>query len=80
MDTLYKFELRIERLDSGGYTSNGRYFGTGQPLYYFEGEVEVTHADGSPGWRLRSDWIRADNRADAKAQIRAQYPKARFYN
>lgn len=27
-----------ERLDRGGYTSQGRYFGTGKPLYRFDKE------------------------------------------
>jgi hypothetical protein len=63
-----RFYLRRVRLDSGGYDNGGAYWGTGQPLYYWEGEDS-----GS------SDYIRARGRADAKRQIRENCPEARFF-
>lgn len=77
--SLYKFELRRVRLDRGGYTSNGRYFGQGAPLYEYCGEVEGLTIRGEPSVRLRCDHVRAYSRDEAKTILRAQYPKARFY-
>jgi len=80
MDTLYMFTLRREYLNKGGYTSSGRYFGTGEPLYYFEGEIQYnTHTFTVTSTRWVHKHIRATNREDAKAQIKALYPQARFY-
>lgn len=82
MDKLtYKFELRRVRLNRGGYDEYGRYFGIGQPLYRYAGKVEGMGEDGAPAvFTISGKHIRAKDRADAKAQIRAQYRKARFYN
>jgi hypothetical protein len=41
--------VRRERLDRGGYTSSGKYFGIGAPLFHYEGEWEATKA-----WNDRS--------------------------
>lgn len=53
------FNLQRVRLDRGGYDSGGSYWGIGAPLY--------TYGNGA-------DWnyLRAQDRADAKAQIRAK--------
>jgi|SRR5436190_20049161 len=62
--------LRRIRLDSGGYDPGGAYWGLGAPLYWA----------GNCGDGLDVDmFLRARNRDDAKAQIRADYPGARFY-
>lgn len=51
-----------ERLNSGGYTRQGVYFGVGSPLYFFQDE------DGA-----HSDYIRASDRQDAIEQVRQIY-------
>ena len=44
-----KFTLTRVRLNSGGYTSSGEYFGIGQPLYHYEAEYPDTwNADHVP--------------------------------
>lgn len=74
--TPLKFYLRKVRLDSGGYDSNGTYFGTGDPLYWYADE------DGNVDAVLRLDssfhTIKGE-RASAKFKIRGKYPNARFY-
>lgn len=63
-----KLYVRKVRLDSGGYDSNGTYFGTGDPLYW------VASADGS------IDRVcRARDRYDAASKALRWYPNARFY-
>ena len=65
-----KMTLRRSYLDSGGYDKNGTYFGRGGgPLYWYASE------DGSIDGMLR-----AKDRETAKAEIRKEYPEARFYN
>jgi len=64
-----KVTLQRVRLDSGGYDPQGAYWGIGQPLYWAatdDGELDTT--------------LRADDRDDAKAQVREIIPGARFYN
>jgi hypothetical protein len=63
-----KLTLRRSYLDSGGYDSNGTYFGYGQPLYWYASQ------DGTIDGMLR-----AASREDAKAQVLKSYPKARFF-
>lgn len=63
-----KLYLRRSYLDQGGYDCNGTYFGTGAPLYW------CADADGEIDFMLR-----ALDRADAKRQVLALYPNARFY-
>lgn len=63
-----KLYLRRSYLDNGGYDCNGTYFGIGTPLYW------VASEDGEIDYVLR-----ARSRNDAKAQVLATYPKARFY-
>ena len=65
-----KFSLRRVRLNSGGYDSYGRYWGTGQPLFYYE-DVSVNHD-------YVNDFIRADSREHAKEKPLAKYPNATF--
>lgn len=64
-----KITLRRVRLDSGGYDSNGTYFGTGEPLYWAAddaGDYDAT--------------FRAADRNAAKAIVRETFPVARFHN
>jgi hypothetical protein len=64
----YKFHLYNVRLDSGGYDDGGAYWGIGQRLYCLESACgDVTQ------------YMRADDRKDAKEQSKAMYPKARFF-
>ena len=60
--------LRRVRLDSGGYDSNGTYFGCGAPLYWCaddSGEIDFM--------------LRASSREEAKREVREVYSTARFY-
>lgn len=66
-----RFYLRRERLNSQGYDSQGLYFGIGKPLFWFEDENR---------WEDQCGYLRAWNREEAKEQIRAIEPKARFFN
>lgn len=63
-----KLFLRKVRLDSGGYDSNGTYFGRGLPLYW------AASADNEVDYMLR-----AQSRAAAKALVWKDYPEAYFY-
>lgn len=63
-----KLYLRRVILDSGGYDSNGTYFGHGDPLYWYadkDGNVDAV--------------LRARDRDQAKAKIRFSYKNAKFY-
>jgi len=64
-----KLRLRRVYLNSGGYDPLGTYFGQGAPLYWYASD------DGRIDAMLRA----SDGRGGAKMQIRAFYPKARFY-
>ncbi len=80
METLYKFRVYRERLNSGGYTDRGRYFGAGgEPLYYYVGEVEYRPTDRPPSTETTEGWARAADRTEIKAYLRALYPQAKFY-
>jgi len=59
--------IRKVRLNQGGYTDDGIYFGVGKPLYYFQDE------DG-----FYKDYLRASDRADAIEQVRDFYPTAKI--
>lgn len=67
-DAPIKLTLRKVSLDSGGYDSNGTYFGWGEPLFWYANEDCTI-----------DDMLRAVNRDEAKRMIREQYPHARFY-
>lgn len=62
--TTEKVYLNKVALDRGGY-SQGRYFGQGEPLYYF---------DNRDSW----GYFRARDRKDAKAKLRARCPRIKF--
>jgi len=63
-----KLHIRRVSLNSGGYDSNGTYFGLGPPLYWIAddgGEVDFM--------------TRARDHADARRQAAIECPNARFY-
>lgn len=61
--------LQIERirLNSGGYTSFGRYFGQGDPLFH------VTDDEGDVDFH-----VRAADRNAAKREVLRMYPQAKL--
>ena len=75
-DEACKVRLSVVRLNRGGYESADPfvYWGTGEPLYHWEAIPSVDDVvDADFGW------LRASDRDDAKEQVRAMYPNARFY-
>ncbi len=62
-----KVNLQRVHIDRGGYDSGGAYWGLGAPLYW------CCNEDGEEGF------IRARDRSDAKRQILALVPDAKFY-
>jgi hypothetical protein len=68
-----KFTLRRHYLNAQGYDGSGCYYGAGAPLYWWASDDKI---DGE----YRDGYLRARNRADAKAQVRKLYPAAQFYN
>ena len=62
-----KMYLYRKTLNSGGYDENGRYFGRGEPLWFF-------HDNGNNFGHLR-----ATSRAAAKAKLKAKCPTTKFY-
>jgi hypothetical protein len=54
-----------QRLNAGGYTSDGKYFGSGAPLFHVYGPWPVDF------------YIRAADRAAAKRLVLTGYPKAK---
>jgi hypothetical protein len=74
MTTKIKVFLRKLRINKGGYTDVGEYFGTGEPLYeyyYLENDFYTNFKH-----------IRARDREHAKEMIRKAYYgyEVRFYN
>lgn len=67
-DDAKPFRLVRCPLDSGGYDRGGAYWGLGAPLYYFEGPLSDI-----------SGYVRGRTREIAKAEVRKQHPKAKFY-
>lgn len=63
-----KLYLRKIYLNQGGYDSNGTYFGTGTPLWWY------ADADG-----LVDAMVRASDRGTAIQMIRQAYPLATFF-
>jgi len=63
-----KFRLYRERLDAGGYTRWGQYFGVGEPLYCFHDDAQDYMG-----------FVRGATRDDAKAAVRREFPRATFY-
>lgn len=72
-----KFSLYHIRLNSGGYDSTGSYWGIGLPLYFAQSDGEC---DTYSGKKEIEFYLRAYNRSNAKGQILAEYPGAKFYN
>jgi hypothetical protein len=74
----FKFRVQRVRLDRGGYDEGGAYWGIGQPLYI---------ADADPIWIEEEDreiegprfYFRANDRDDAKEEVKHKYPNARFF-
>ena len=62
-----KVSVTHERLNQGGYTRDGVYFGIGQPLYFMQDE------DG-----FFDDYFRASDRIEAVEIARERYPNARI--
>ena len=58
----------------GDYDAGGAYWGGGEPLYWWS--IAITAGDSTDEC---SGFIRARNRAAAKAKITALQPHARFY-
>ncbi|OSI20090.1 hypothetical protein BST65_35270 [Bradyrhizobium canariense] len=71
-----KVSLQRVRLNSGGYTDRGHYYGTGAPLFYFFCEDMPQHSWGRDGF------FRASDRAAAKTHVRSLplMSECRFYN
>ena len=63
-----KVSLRRIRLNQGGYTDWGRYFGNVSGTTFYE-----YYDDKMLGW------VRATDREDAKRQLLYLYPSAKFY-
>jgi hypothetical protein len=77
MNEQYKGKVTLQRirLNSGGYTKDGFYYGLGQPLWWYcADEVKHTLAEVS-------GYFRAVNRTAAKAYVRAipLLKECRFY-
>ena len=70
--TPWRFYLERVRLNRGGYDDGGAYWGAGAPLYRYA-------ATEAPNGECPEGFLRAADRAAAKAQILASYPAARFF-
>lgn len=70
-----KFTLRRVVINHQGYELPGGFtqWGVGAPLYVYE-------HDGDQVWDYKHGHIRAYDRDDAKAKVRAMFPGAKFYN
>ena len=73
--TYSKFTLHHVRLNQGGYTDSGEYYGSGQPLYEYSAEIYSSDSK----WDSVGGVIRADDREHAKSKILSRFPNARFY-
>lgn len=63
-----KVSLQTVRINSGGYDSGGAYWGLGRLLYWAGSDCGTVDL-----------WFRASDRPEAKANVRKQFPNARFY-
>jgi len=61
--------VQKQRLNGGGYTDDGIYFGIGEPLYYAQDEEGI--------W---GDYYRASCREEAVEIARNRYPLAKIRN
>ena len=64
-----KMYLRRIPLNGGGYDSGGAYWGVGQRLYGYAASDDSVNG-----------FIRANDRGDAKEQVRTKYPVVTFFN
>lgn len=69
-DYVGKISVRRERLNSGGYTADGTYFGVGSPLYFVQDEDGHCLPHGH--------YFRAQDREDAVAIARRMFPKGKI--
>ncbi len=71
---IIKVALHKVRLNQGGYTDKGRYFGIGQPLFHYSYYLDEYEHEND---------IRANNREHARTilelQIKNKGHKASFY-
>ena len=71
-DDNYRFHLQRIIFVDGGYDRAGTYWGvSGERLYGYMGYSD-------DGIQVRG-FVRAKNRADAKEEVKSEYPNARFY-
>lgn len=79
-ERLSPIKMRLQRvyLDSGGYDNGGAYWGIGEPLYYAYACEHLQFVWGRLD--VPCMYTRATTRASAKANVRLQFPTARFYN
>ncbi len=62
-------DITWHRLDRGGYTSTGEYFGSG---------VRVYAVDCDTGEHVRTFWVRAPNRQALRTALRRLYPLSKI--
>jgi len=60
-------------LNSGGYDTNGVYFGEGAPLFWCH------YRDPASGEMVVDFMLRSASREDAKKIVRKYYPNVSFY-
>ena len=68
--TAETISLRRVKLSREGYNEDGRYFGTGAPLFFYHGSDPATSNFG---------YLRASSRTAAKAKLRAKCAGFKFY-
>jgi len=73
-ETTARFSVTYVPLDNGGYDNGGAYWGTGERLWRAFAEC----ADSECG--QIEFFMRARSRQDVIAEVRKQYPQARFFN
>lgn len=64
-----KFYLRLIRLNKGGYTDKGMYYGIGKPLYAYWSDMSAT-----------VHYVRAADRDSAKLQVLRLNTDAKFFD
>lgn len=78
--SLGRWTLRRVRLNAGGYDRWGEYFGCGDPLFVYDGELSGWGTDyqGAPVVHIIHGHVRAADRPKAIAEVLARYPMATF--
>lgn len=76
-----KLHLQRIPLNSGGYDAGGAYWGFGSRLYWAIADAEtlIAYPYSEPQQGRARVFVRALDREDAKEQIAAEIPGARFY-